>query len=173
MDVQIETFTERLAVVVVEATEIGVDVVPSLKQLEGRHEVFLERPRRVLQTRREETVELITEDSKELITHHFEAVHDGGRNPEVPRAMSKVKDKNQLAKPALEGFGVLTEPITARTETWCFHSIPSEGIVEVATEIESNVGRKTRSVKTRRKFVMRSQVVCTWTRKMTTRLRAT
>ena len=35
VDVQIGTFTERLDVVVVAATEIEVDVVLSLKQLEG------------------------------------------------------------------------------------------------------------------------------------------
>ena len=132
----------------------------SLKQLEGRHGMLLKRPRGVLRTGREGTVELITEEFEETIPHHFDVVLDGGRNPEVPRARSKVKD---------EGFAVLTEPVgkegvssgprsgeaelTARAGTQCFHSIPSEGKTEVAIEVESNAGRRTTSVETRRKFV--------------------
>ena len=108
VDVQIGTFTERLDVVVVAATEIEVDVVMSLKHLEGRHGMLLERPRGVLRTGREGTVEVIIEDCEETISHHFEVVLDGGRNPEIPRATSKVKDENQLAH---EGFGVLAEPV--------------------------------------------------------------
>ena len=85
---------------------------------------------------------------------------DGGRNPEVPKARSKNED---------EGFGVLVEPVgkegvtsgprsaevefTARAETQCFDCIPSEGNVEVATEVESNPGRRTRFVESRRNFV--------------------
>ena len=171
VDVQMWTFTERLDVVVVAATVIGVDAVLSLKQLEGRHGMLFERPRGVLRTGREETVEVITEDYEGMIPRHFEVVLDGGRNPEVPRATSKVKDENQLAEPVHEGFSVLAElvgtegvtsgprsgeaELTARAETQCFDSIPSEGNVEVATEVELNAGagRRTRSVETLRKFV--------------------
>ena len=158
MDVQIGTFTERLVVVVVAATEIEVDVVLSLKQLEGRHGMLLERPRGVLRTGREET-----------IPHHFEVLLDGGRNPEDPRATSKGKGKIKLAEPIHEGLGVLAEPVgkegitsrlrsvkaelNARAETQCSNSVPSEGKIEVATEVESNSGRRTRSVETRRNFV--------------------
>ena len=83
--------------------------------------------------------------------------------------MSKVKDENQLAEPAHEGFGVLAElvgkkgvtsgplsgeaELTARAETQCLDSIPSEGNVEIATEVESNAGRRTRSVETSRMFL--------------------
>ena len=127
------------------------------------------RPRGLLRIGREGTVEVITEDCKEMIPHHLEVVLDGGRNPEVPRATSKGNDKTKLAEPAHEGFGVLAEPagkkgvtsatasgetdFTARAETQCFDSIPSEGNVEVATEVESSAGRRTRSNETRRKFV--------------------
>ena len=111
LDVQIGTFTERLDVVVVAATEIEVDVVLSLKQLEGRHGMLLERPRGVLRTGREETVEVITGDCKETIPHHFEVVLDGGRNPEDPRATSKGKGKIKLVEPIHEELGVLAEPV--------------------------------------------------------------
>ena len=110
VDVQIGTFTERLDVVVVAATEIEDDVVLSLKQLEGRHGMLLERPRGVLRTGREETVQVITEDCEDMIPHHVQVVLDGGRNPEVPRATSKGKDKTKLAEPIHEGLGVLAEP---------------------------------------------------------------
>ena len=66
VDVQIGTFTERLDVVVVAATEIQVDLVLSLKQVEGRHGMLLERPRGVLQTGREETVQVIIEDCEDI-----------------------------------------------------------------------------------------------------------
>ena len=59
------------------ATEIEVDIVLSLKQLEGRHGMLLERTRGMLRTGGEGTVELITEDCKETISHHFEVVLDG------------------------------------------------------------------------------------------------
>ena len=166
VDVQIGTFTERLDVVVVAATEIEVDVVLSLKQLEGRHGMLLERPRGVLRTGREETIQVITEDCEDMIPHHFEVVLDGGRNPEVPRATSKGKDKTKLAEPIHEGLGVLAEPVgitsrqrsvetefTARAETQCSGSVTSEGKIQVATEVESNAGRRTRYVETRRRFV--------------------
>ena len=169
VNVLIGTFTERLDVVVVAATEIEVDVVLRLKQLEGRHGMLLELPRGVLRTGREGTVEVITEDCEETISHQFEVVLDGGRNSEIPRATSKVKDDNQLAEPAHEGFGVLAElvskegvpsgprsgeaELTARAEIQCFGSIPSEGNFEVATEVETNAGWRTRSFETRRKFV--------------------
>ena len=152
----------------VAATEIEVDVVLSLKQLEGRHGMLLERPRGVLRTGREETIEVITEDCGEMIPHHFEVVLDGGRNPEVPRATSKGKDKTKLAEPIHEG--VLAEPVgkdgttsrlrsveaelTARAETQCSGSVTSEGEIEVAAEVESNTVRRTRSVETRRRFVI-------------------
>ena len=80
---QIGTFTERLDVVVVAATEIEVDVVLSLKQLEERHGMLLERPRGLLRTGSEGTFEVITEDCEKMIPHHFDVVLDGGRNPEV------------------------------------------------------------------------------------------
>ena len=131
--------------------------------------MLLERPRGVLRTGREGTIEVITENCKETISHHFEVVLDGGRNPEIPIATSKVQDENKLTEPAHERFGVLAEPVgkegvtsgprsgeselTGRAETQCFNSIPSEGNVEVATEVESNAGWRTRSVETRRKFV--------------------
>ena len=167
VDVQIGIFTERLDVVVMAATEIEVDVVLSLKQLEGRHGLLLKRPRGVLRTGREETVEVITEDCEEIIPHHFEVVLDGSRNPEVPRATSKGKDKIKLAEPIHEGGlaehvgkdGITSRlrsferELTARAETQCFGSVTSEGKIEVATEVESNAGRKTRSVDTRRRFV--------------------
>ena len=109
VDVQLRTFTERLDVVVVAVTEIEVDVVLSIKQLEGRHEMLLERPRGVLRTGREVTFEVITEDCEEMIPHHFEVVLDGGRNSEIPGATNKGKEKTKLAEPAHEGFGVLAE----------------------------------------------------------------
>ena len=160
MDVQIGKFIERLDVVVVAATEIEVDMVLSLKQLEGRHGMLLERPRGLLRTEREKTVEVITEDCED----HFEVVLDGCRNPEVPRAMSKGKDKTKLAEPIHEG--VLAEPVgkdgitsrlpgveaelNARAETQCSGSVTSKGKIEV---VESNAGRRNRSVKICRKFV--------------------
>ena len=73
--------------------------------------MILERSRGVLQTGREGLVEVIIEDCGKLIPHHFEVVVDGGINPEVPRATSKVEEENQLAKPVHEGFGVLAEPV--------------------------------------------------------------
>ena len=137
--------------------------------MEGLHGMLLERPRGVLRTGREETVQVITEDCKDMIPHHFEIVLDGGRNPEVPRATSKGKDKTKLAEPIHEGLGVLAEPVgkdgitsrllsvegelTARAETQCSGSVTSEGKIKVATEVESNAGRRTRSVETRRRFV--------------------
>ena len=81
VDVQVGTFTERQDVVVVAATEKEVDVVLSLKQLQGRHGMLLERPRGVLRTGREGTIEVITEDCEETISHHFEFVLDGGQKP--------------------------------------------------------------------------------------------
>ena len=171
MDLLILTINERLDFVVVAPTEIEVDVVLSLKQLEGRHGMLLERPRGLLRTGREGRVEVTTEDCEEMIPHHFEVELDGGRNPEIPRATSKVKDGNQLAEPVHEGFGVLAElvgkegvtsgprsgeaELTARAEPQCFDSIPSEGNVEVTIEVESNAGagRRTSSVETHRKFV--------------------
>ena len=117
----------------------------------------------------EGTVEVITEDCEETISHHFEVVLNRGRNSEIPRATSKVKDEDQLAEPVHEGFGVLAEfvgkeciasrlrsveaELTARAETQCFDSIPSEGNIKIKTEVESNTGRRTRSVENRRKFV--------------------
>ena len=102
-----------------------------------------------------------------MIPHHLEVVLDGGRNPEVPRATSKGKEKTKLAEPIHEG--VLAEHVgkdgitsrlrnveaelTARAETQCSGSVTSEGKIEVATEVESNAGRRTRSVETRRRFV--------------------
>ena len=111
VDVQIGTFTERLDVVVVAATEIEVDVVLSLKQLEGRQGMLLERHRGVLWTGREGVVEMISEDCEEMIAHHLKVVLDGGRNSEVPRATSKVKEENQLAEPVHKSFGVLADPV--------------------------------------------------------------
>ena len=159
VDAQIGTFNERLDVVVMAATEIEVDLVLSLKQLEGR-----------LRTGREETVEVITEDCEEMVPHHFEVVLDGGRNPVVPRATSKGKRKNKLADPIHKGLGVIEEPvgkegitsrlrsveaeITERSETQCSGSVTSEGKIEVATKVELNAGRRTRSVETRRRFVI-------------------
>ena len=147
VDVQIGTFTERLDVVVVAATEIEVDVVRSLRQLEGRHGMLLERPRGLLRTGREETVEVITEDCEEMIPHHFEAVLDGCR---------KGKGKTKLAEPIHKGLGVLADPVgkdcitsrlrsaeaelTARAETQCSDSVPSEGKIEVATEVNRMKG---------------------------------
>ena len=167
VDVQIEIFPERLEVVVVAATEIEVDVVLSLKQLEGRHGMLLERPRGVLRTGRKKTVEVITVNYEEMIPHHFEVVLEGGRNPEVPRATSKGKDKTKLAEPIHEGVlakhvgrdGITSRlrsveaELTVRAETQCFGFVTSEGKIEFATEVESNAGRKTRSVETRRRFV--------------------
>ena len=169
VDVQIGAFTERLDVVVVAATEIEVDVVLSLKQLEGRHGMLLESPRGVLRIGREEAVQVITEDCEDMIPHHFEVVFDGDRNPEVPRATSKGKDKTKLAEPIHEGLGVLAEPVgkdgitsrlrsvetepTARAETQCSGSVTSEGKIEDATEVKLISGRRTRSVETRRRFV--------------------
>ena len=43
--------------------------------------------------------------------------------------------------------------LTARAETQSFDSIPSQGNVEVATEVESNAGSRTRSDESRRKSV--------------------
>ena len=40
---------------------------------------------------------MITVDCEEMIPHYFEVVLDGGRNPEVPRATSKGKDKTKLS----------------------------------------------------------------------------
>ena len=157
VDVQIGLFTERLDVVVVAATEIEVDVVLSLKQSEGLHGMLLERPRGVLRTGREETVEVITEDYEEMIPHHFEVVLDGGRNPEVPRATSKGKNRTKLAEPIHEGklaehvgkdgissrLRSVEAELTARAETQCSGSVTSKGKIEVATEVESNAGRRT------------------------------
>ena len=167
VDVQIGTFTERLDLVVVAANEIEVDVVLSLNDLDGRHGLLLERPRGVLRTGREETVEVITENCEEIIPHHFKVVLDGGRNPEVPRATSKGKDKTKLAEPIHEGVladnvgkdGITSRlpsveaELSARAETQCSGSVTSEGKIEVATEVESNAGRRTRSVETRSRFV--------------------
>ena len=137
--------------------------------MEARHGMLFERPRGVLRTAREETVQVITEDYEDMIPHHFEVVLEGCRNPEVPRATSKGKDKTKLAEPIHEGLGVLAEPVgkdgiisrlrsveaelTARAETQCSGSVTSEDKIEVATEVESNAGRSTRSVETRRRFV--------------------
>ena len=43
--------------------------------------------------------------------------------------------------------------LIARAETQFFDFLPSEGNVEVATEVKSNAGWRTRSVETLRKFV--------------------
>ena len=68
-DEKIGTFTERQDVVVVAAFEIRIDLVSSLKQLEGRHVMLLECSIEVIQTGREGTIEVIIDDCEESTQH--------------------------------------------------------------------------------------------------------
>ena len=133
-EVDVQTFTERLDVVVVAATELEVDVVLSLKQLEERHGMLLELTRGVLRSGREGKVEMITEDCEETISHNFEIVLDGGRNPEVPRATSKGKDETKLAEPIHEGLCVLAEPVGKDGITSRLRSVEAELTARAQTQ---------------------------------------
>ena len=93
VDVQIGTFTERLDVVVVAATTIEVDVVLSLKQLEGRHGMLLERSRGVLRTGREETVQVMTEDCEDMIHLTSKLCLTGAETPRSQEQRAKEKTK--------------------------------------------------------------------------------